>query len=304
MEERTGRRYLPEMEQMGMAIRKGGLGKGLDALFVDNAAEESGVVSLLLNEIEPNRDQPRKDFNEASLQELADSIRQHGIIQPLLVRPVAGGGYQLVAGERRWRAARMAGLAEAPVVIREMNDTKMMELALIENLQREDLSPIEEAEGYRMLMEEYGMTQEQTAASVGKSRPAIANAVRLLGLPENIKALLGEGRISAGHARALLSFEDSDEMQMAAQATVSQGLSVRDLEKRAKQAAKGPGKIQSGTGILRRDPIYDEVEIALGDTLGRRVKVYDGKHKGRIEIEFYTREDLMEIANLIGQDEK
>ena len=190
-----------------MAAKKGGLGKGLDALFADNAIEEdTPAVKLKISEIEPNREQPRKEFDDAALAELADSIAQHGVLQPLLVRPLIGGGYQLVAGERRWRASRMAGLTEVPVVVRQMSDQEMMELALIENLQREDLSPMEEAEGYRTLMEGYSLTQEEVAQIVGKSRPAVANSLRLLALPNEIGEMVRSGELSAGHARALLAF--------------------------------------------------------------------------------------------------
>lgn len=184
-----------------MAMKKGGLGKGLDVLFAENAIEEEGkTVSLPLSEIEPNRGQPRKQFDEEALAELAASIAQHGVLQPLLVRPIAGGSYQLVAGERRWRASRLAGLTEVPVVIREMNDQQAAELALIENLQREDLNPMEEAMGYQTLMESYGMTQEETAQAVNKSRPAVANALRLLHLPDTVRRMVSEGELSAGHA--------------------------------------------------------------------------------------------------------
>ena len=198
--------------------KKGGLGKGLDALFMDNETVDSGgVVTLRLSQIEPNRDQPRKIFSEEALNELADSIREHGVLQPLLVRPLPGGSYQLVAGERRWRASRMAGLQEVPVVIREMDEEQAMEIALIENLQREDLNAIEEATGYKQLMERYGMTQEQVAKRVGKSRPAIANALRLLNLPQKVMDMVGEGEVSPGHARALLAFDDQDRIVEIAQ---------------------------------------------------------------------------------------
>ena len=198
-----------------------GLGKGLEALFADNdTAGEQGAVTLKLSEIEPNREQPRKRFDEEALTQLAESIRIHGVIQPLLVRPAAGGTYQLVAGERRWRAARMAGLTEVPAVIKELSEQEAMELALIENLQREDLNPIEEALGYQELMDAYGFTQEQVAKRVGKSRSAVANALRLISLPEEIRPMLEDGSLSAGHARALLSLDDPKEMTELASAAV------------------------------------------------------------------------------------
>ena len=214
-------------------MAKGGLGKGLEALFKENTADEGQIVTLHLSEIEPNRDQPRKQFDENALSELSASIAQHGILQPLLVRPLAIGGYQLVAGERRWRAARMAGLTEAPVVIREMTDQEAAELAMIENLQREDLNPMEEARGYQSLMTSYGLTQEETARVVNKSRPAVANALRLLNLPEPVADMVLAGRLSAGHARALLAFPTPEEQQEMALKAEEQSLSVRELEKRA-----------------------------------------------------------------------
>ena len=215
--------------------RRSGLGKGLDALFMDNDTNDTGVVTLRLSQIEPNREQPRKVFNEEALNELADSIREHGVLQPLLVRPLPGGVYQLVAGERRWRASRMAGLQEVPVVIREMDEEQAMEIALIENLQREDLNAIEEASGYKLLMERYNMTQEQVAKRVGKSRPAIANALRLLNLPEPVLEMVEEGEVSPGHARALLSFDDPQRMMDVAQKVRTGKYSVRDIERMSKE---------------------------------------------------------------------
>ena len=187
-----------------MAAKKGGLGKGLDAIFMENATEDSNhIITLKISEIEPNRTQPRKDFSEEAMAELADSISRHGVLQPLLVRPLAGGGYQIVAGERRWRACRMAGVSEVPVVIRDLSDSEVMQLALIENLQREDLSPVEEAMGYQTLIEQYQFTQDEVSKTVGKSRPAMTNALRLLSLPEDLLQLVSEGKLSAGHARTL-----------------------------------------------------------------------------------------------------
>lgn len=284
-----------------MASKKRGLGKGLDALFMDNAAEDQGAVQLRLDDIEPNRDQPRRTFDEEALAELADSIAQHGVIQPLLVRPMAGGGYQLVAGERRWRASRMAGLTEVPVVIREMSDAEMMEIAMVENLQREDLNAIEEAEGYRMLMERCNLTQEEAAKRVGKSRPAVANAVRLLNLPDNVQQYVKDGKLSAGHARTLLGFEDMDALQDAAQMVVEKGLSVRELERLAKKSRQVSSSKPAGDGSMTgRASLYDEVELSLTEHLGRRVKVHAGAVKGSLEIEFYSQDDLQELANAIG----
>lgn len=288
-----------------MAAKKGGLGRGLDALFADNSVEQgssASAVKLSLNEIEPNKDQPRKTFDEKALAELADSIAQHGVIQPLLVRPMPDGSYQLVAGERRWRAARRAGLSEVPVVIREMSDSEMMELALIENLQREDLNPIEEAEGLQQLIDTYGLTQETAAVRVGRSRSAIANALRLLSLPAPILELTREGKISAGHARALLSLGDEEKMVEIADLILKKEISVREVERLAKAAAKE--KTQQEKTISRRDTFYDEVELALTNSLGRRIKVNVNKkeNRGTIEIEFFDQKDLSDISRLLDPE--
>lgn len=288
-----------------MAPKKKGLGRGLDALFADNAVEEissTSAVKLSINDIEPNKNQPRKNFDEDSLAELADSIAQHGVIQPLLVRPMPDGSYQLVAGERRWRAARMAGLFEVPVVIKELSDSETMEMALIENLQREDLNPIEEAEGLQLLMDTYGLTQEEAANRVGRSRPAVANALRLLALPATVLELTRDGKISAGHARALLAFQDESQMFQVVELILKKGISVREVERLAKAASKQPKeKI-----IVHRDVFYDEVELALSDTLRRHVKIREGKgkeaNKGILEVEFFNREDLEKLAKLFDDE--
>ena len=285
-----------------MAAKKGGLGKGLDALFADNATEDAqGAVKLRVSEIEPNKAQPRKTFDEKALTDLAESIAQHGILQPLLVRPLPNGGYQLVAGERRWRASRMAGLTEVPVIIRELTDKETMELALIENLQREDLNPIEEAEGLQLLMENYGLTQEEASKRVGRSRPAVANSLRLLNLPEPVQEMTRMGRISAGHARALLAFEDTDKLIETARMVATQDISVREVERLSKKAVQEPSKRVKKEE--RRASYYTEVELALTETLGRKVKVSGGKGKGTLEIEFYSTEDLADLANRLGAEE-
>jgi ParB family chromosome partitioning protein len=274
-----------------LARKKGGLGKGLDAIFAENDTEEERTAVLLkTSELEPNRDQPRKEFDEQSLSELADSIAQHGILQPLLVRPIVGGGYQIVAGERRWRAARMAGVKEVPAVVKEMSDSEVMEFALIENLQREDLSPLEEAQGYRSLMESYEMTQDEVAKTVGKSRPAVANALRLLNLPKNVQNLVGSGEISAGHARALLSFPNEKSMMEAVKAAKG-GASVRDLEKMAQKANSRPKK----TNPRNQIQYYEEVELALKESMGRKVHIAGTKKRGVLQIEFYGEDDLAEL---------
>lgn len=280
--------------------KKGGLGKGLDALFMDNETADSGIVTLRLSEIEPNRDQPRKVFSEEALNELADSIREHGVLQPLLVRPLSTGGYQLVAGERRWRASRMAGLREVPVVIRDMDEEQAMEIALIENLQREDLNAIEEASGYKLLMERYGMTQEQVAKRVGKSRPAVANALRLLNLPPRVMEMVEEGEVSPGHARALLSFEDPEQMMDVAQKVRKGKYSVRDIEKMSKHP--GEPAVEELTSAEAEDvwgsqaAFFTEMELALSGELGRKVKIARNGNSGMLQIQFYNEDDLKELA--------
>lgn len=282
-----------------MAKKQSGLGKGLGALMLENNVDDMVSTSTLpINEIIPNKEQPRKTFDEGALQELADSITVHGVLQPLLVRPLLSGGYQLIAGERRWRASRMAGLKEVPVIIKELSDSEAMEIAIIENLQREDLNPIEEAEGLQALIDKCDYTQEQVAVSVGKSRPAIANALRLLKLPEEVRQMTKDGEISAGHARALLAFDNQAIMYEVAKQIVSDKLTVRDVERLAKRPTKSADKKQNAK---HRDSFYDEVELSLTDVLGRRVKVYNGRSKGTLEIEFYSLDDLKDIANAIAK---
>lgn len=294
-----------------MAAKKGGLGKGLEALFAENATEEQGkAVSLRIHDIEPNRSQPRKQFNDTALTELAESISQHGVLQPLLVRPLPGGGYQLVAGERRWRASRMAGLDEVPVIIREMGDREAAELAMIENLQREDLNPMEEALGYRSLMQDYNMTQEEAARVVNKSRSAVANALRLLNLPAPVAEMVGDGRLSAGHARAILSISSEEAQIAAAQKVSANGLSVREVEKMAKvfheeEQHNGDEVVSRETAdnAFLRSSLYSEVELSLKEHMGRRIKVIKGKKDGgSLQIEFFDEDDLKTLANLLSPD--
>lgn len=279
-----------------MAKKLGGLGKGLNAIFIENDSEDNnGSVTLKISEIEPNRSQPRKEFDEKALSELAESISKHGLLQPLLVRPLPLGSYQIVAGERRYRACRMAGITEVPVIIRELGDTETMEIALIENLQREDLTPIEEALGYKALIDEHGFSQEDVAQSVGRSRPAIANSLRLLKLPQSILDLVSDGKISAGHARALLTLEDEKLMQELAEEIIKKDLSVRQVEKICKQKPK-PEKEE----IPEKKPsFYSMVELALNESLGRKIKVSKnkGKQGGILQIEFYSDEELTELSN-------
>ena len=284
-----------------MAAKKGGLGRGLDALFADNSIEEiasTSAVKLKIMDIEPNRDQPRKIFDEDALAELADSIAKHGVIQPLLVRPMPDGSYQLVAGERRWRASRMAGLPEVPVVIKELSDDEAMALALIENLQREDLNAIEEAQGIKALMDTLSLTQDEAAERVGKSRPAVANALRLLKLPDSVIALVSDGKLSPGHARALLGFKDEQDIIETADLIIEKGLTVRDVEKLVKKRNKEP---KAEKPAARRASYYDEVELALTDFLGRKVKVgtKPGKESGVLEIDFFDKDDLTRLADAL-----
>lgn len=278
-----------------MAAKKGGLGRGFDSLFTENAVETKQVSELRLSQIVPNRDQPRKEFDAEALRELSESIAKHGLIQPLLVRPLEDGTYQIIAGERRWRASRLAGLDKIPVVIREMNDKETMEVALIENLQREDLNPIEEAAGYKTLMESFGLTQEQVSSRVGKSRPAVANALRLLLLNANESEALKNGEISTGHARALLSIPDAD-MRAEALILAKGGASVRDIENIAKQQ-------KPGISVKRprvKNKLYVETEAALAERIGRRVKVTGNGKTGVLQIEFFSDDDLFDIASRLA----
>lgn len=287
-----------------MAAKKGGLGKGLNAIFMENESEDkNSTITLKVSEIEPNREQPRRDFDDKALAELADSIAQHGVLQPLLVRPLLGGGYQIVAGERRWRASRMAGLQEVPVVVRELTDSQTMELALIENLQRQDLSPVEEALGYKDLMSNYGLSQDDVAQSVGKSRPAVTNAIRLLNLPHEVLELISSGKISAGHGRTLLAYKNEEEQLKAAKLVATQDISVRELEKMAKKANKEPAVVEQPAKPARKIAFYSEVEIALTEHLGKKVTVSGGKDNvGTLNIEFYSQEDLQELVKRLDKE--
>lgn len=276
---------------------KGGLGTGLSALFDDNTTDTISSMTVRLSEIEPNRDQPRKVFNEESITSLAESIKEHGMLQPILVRPF-GSGYQIIAGERRWRAARMLGLSEVPVQIREMDDQQAMQIALIENLQRENLNPVEEAEGYKDLCDRFNMSHEDIAKAVGRSRSSVSNAVRLLSLPDEILSMLSEGDISTGHAKALLSFEDEGKMIQAARKAAEGKLNVRALEKLAKEQDKDEENYIKNNRI---DSYFKEMEIGLHDALGRKVKVEYGKNKGALILEFYNKEDLAELAEKLAK---
>ena len=284
------------------AKKKSGLGKGFDSLFLDNAADalsDSGAVTLKITDIEPDRMQPRKDFDEAALAELENSIREYGILQPLLVRPMSDGSYKIVAGERRWRAAMAAGLSEVPVVIRSLTEEEACAIALIENLQREDLNAVEEAEGISRLIEEFGFTQEQAAEKLGKSRPAVANSLRLLGLPQDARDALAKGTISAGHARALLSLAQPEMISAALARITEGGLSVRQTEALVKAMQKAP---KPKTERLNKDNYFNEVQCSLSTVLSRKVKVVGGEKGGKITIEFFNKDDLRKLIAAFDEE--
>ena len=286
-----------------MAVKKGGLGRGLDSLFADTGSvldspDGSDVTTLPLHEIQPDRDQPRKTFEEGPLRELAKSIESHGIIQPLIVRPIPAGGYRIVAGERRWRAARLANLREVPVVIRELSDLQAMEMALVENLQREDLDPIEEALGYRQLMERCSLTQEQAAEKVARSRSAVANSLRLLSLPDSIVEKLQAGELTTGHAKAILSLPDADLQTQAADAICAEKMNVRQAESLCKKLQKKP---KASKAAAARPSIAAEVEISLREALGTEVHVRYQDGQGALNVAFYSDEQLRTFAKALGE---
>ena len=284
-----------------MATKKG-MGRGLGNIFEDNSTDEftsSGVTKVKLVDIEPNREQPRKQFDEEALNELASSIAQHGVLQPLLVRPLNDGTYQLVAGERRWRASRIAGLTEVPVIIRELTDAQVAEIALVENLQRENLNPMETARGFKELSDKFGYTQEQISEIIGCSRSAIANALRLLSLPEEIQDMVLENKLSAGHARAILTAADDDYRIELARLVVKESLSVRETERLARKSGAEHAK---GKKAKKRNPYYDEVELALADVLKRKVKVTKSSKKGTLEIEFFDDADLKKLLKIFDNE--
>ena len=287
-----------------MASQKG-LGKGLGALlgdFMEAPPEDSAYRMLPLHRVEPNPEQPRQDFDEEELTALSESIRQHGILQPLTVRETGAGYYQIIAGERRWRAARMAELTEVPAIVVEADDKKAMELALIENLQRQDLNSVEEALGYRSLMEEFGLTQEEAASRVGKSRPAVANSLRLLSLDEKVLEMLRAGTISAGHAKAILMLKSGKKQQEAAQKIANLGLSVRQAELLCKNMSREQPPVKE-TPVLKVDYVK-ECEKSLSKHLGRGVKIVNGKRKGRFELEFYGQDDLQNLLDALMKLQK
>ena len=285
-----------------MAKKIGGLGKGLSAIFVENETENaSEVVTLKVSQIEPNRKQPRRAFDEEALGELAQSISEHGVLQPILVRPMLHGGYQIVAGERRFRASRLAGLTEVPVIIRDLTDSETMQLALIENLQREDLSPLEEAEGYQTLSSDYGFSQEEVAKTVGKSRSAVANAIRLLTLPDEVKAMVESGALSAGHARTLLGLEDKSKIPAAAQKIASDGLNVRETEALVKRI--NGAKEKKPKPPAKMPMLFKECELAMSQELGTKVTVVPGKKPGQgtLCVEFYDPSELYRLTSKLTE---
>ena len=282
---------------MHLAPKKGGLGMGLGALLNDNASEVQGKSTLRISEIEPNRLQPRKDFDEDAIASLADSIKDHGLLQPIVVRPY-GRSYQIVAGERRWRAARVAGLGEVPVVIKEFSDSEAMQIALIENLQRENLNPVEEALGYRELSEKYDMTQESIAEMTGRSRSAVTNAIRILGLPDEVLEMIRNGSVSTGHAKVLLALDDEKIIKELAAQVADGVLTVRALENAVKSLkSEKKGK----TPPKKTDTYFREMELSLKERLGRKVLIKNKSNdKGTLVLEFYNKDDLREIADRLA----
>ena len=284
-----------------MSEKMSGLGKGLDLIFMENNIEsENTPVTLNIDELEANTNQPRSKFDVEALKELADSLSRHGIIQPIVVKPLSWGKYKIIAGERRYRAAKMAGLKEVPVIIRDISDSQIMELALVENLQREDLSALEEAKGYKSLIENYGMTQAEVAQTVGKSRPYIANTIRLLNLPQSVIEKLEVGEITAGHARAMLALSSGDDVERALKITISQGLNVRQLEQLIKKMTFSEIEKTKSFKTIKSDVFYKKIESDLQKKLNHKVKIVSGRRKkGTVQIEFLGEEDLSNIYRLL-----
>lgn len=281
-----------------MEAKLSGLGKGLDEIFDENVLMDNSLAEYIkISKIEPNKNQPRKEFNLENLRKLADSIKQYGVLQPLLIKPIKGtDSYQIIAGERRWRAARMAGKTEVPVIVKELTDIEQAEISLIENLQREDLSPLEEAQGYKSLIEVYSLTQEQISKRVGKSRCVVTNALRLLSLPEEIKDLLNNEKITVGHARTLLSVKDENQMIKLCNLVIEKGLSVRELESLCRKLNEKSQKRNSGK-IIIKNPIFIDIETSLEKALGRKVAVISkNSNKGVLQLEFYGCEDLLNLV--------
>lgn len=286
--------------------KRGGLGSGLSSLFEQNAADTpTNVQTLRITEIEQNRAQPRKRFDDEAITDLAESIQAHGMIQPIVVRPIGEERYQIVAGERRWRAAKRLGLSEVPVVIRDLTEKEASQIALIENLQRENLSPIEEAQGYQALMEQFNMTQEEVAKTVGRSRPAVANSLRLLNLPQSVQELLEKGKLSVGHAKALAGIRDTRLLLDCAKRAAEDHMTVREIEQLVQKQELPPTAVEEPKRRTADQIYYEEMEISLGNHLGRKVKVQTGKKKSTLTLEFYDREDLQQLCQLLtGQPDQ
>ncbi|MBO5743336.1 MAG: ParB/RepB/Spo0J family partition protein [Clostridia bacterium] len=285
-------------------VKKKGLGKGLGALLTDekSSIDSDNIKEIKIIDVEPNKSQPRKSFNEEKLEELADSIRQNGVITPILVQEAPNGYYTIIAGERRWRAAKKAGLKEIPAIVKKLDNQKLFEISLIENLQREDLNPVEEAFGYKNLMEEYGLNQEEVAQKVSKSRSGIANSLRLLNLPKDVLNLLSEGAISVGHAKVLLSLPDDNGKLQLCSLTIEKNLSVRELEAEVKKYMT-PAKKETKEN-LNIKLAYEKIEKSIEDILGTKVKISGKKNKGKIQIDYYSAKDLERIVKIISGTEK
>ncbi len=282
--------------------KKGGLGMGLDAIFDDNTLDSSDMIrNVRITDVEPNKNQPRKKFDDEEIQKLAESIRDHGLIQPIIVRSIEDERYQIVAGERRWRACKMAGITEIPIIVKELSDEETAKIAIIENVQRSDLNPIEEASAYKQLIENYGITQDAIAKMVGKSRSVIANAVRLLNLPEEVRTMLEDGDISVGHAKALAAIEDEEYMLEIARKAANGLLTVRNIEKIAASLAKDAEPAEEKPEDRSEKNYYTEIELSLSERMGRRVKINAGKKGGgTLVLDFFDRSDLQEITEMLA----
>lgn len=281
-----------------MALKNRGLGRGIESIFDENSTYSEKIITLNINDIEPNRNQPRKDFDDEALNSLAESISQHGLIQPIVVRSTIGGGYTIIAGERRWRASRLAGLTEIPVVVKDTDEQSLMEMALVENLQREDLNAVEEALGYKSLIDNFGLTQEEVATKMAKSRSAVANALRLLNLNDEELEALRYGKITAGHARALLSVEDAEIRAQMLEMALG-GASVRELEKFAASFKKSKSSVSK---TVKKNNFYSEVELSLKNELHRKVNITTtGQGRGKLTIEFFSDEELSEFARKLAK---
>lgn len=289
-----------------MAKKLSGLGKGLDMIFMENNIEsENAPIFVKIEEIEPNVNQPRTHFDDEKIKELANSVSAHGLISPIVVKPLASGKYKIIAGERRFRASKIAGLSEVPVLIKDIDDKKIMELALVENLQREDLSPLEEAKGYKALVDAYKLTQEDIAKVIGKSRSYIANTLRLLSLPEYVIESLEKKEITAGHARALLGINSEDDIKRALKITVSQSLNVRQLEELVKKMNFKEIDKPKSLKVIKKDAFFSKIESDLHKKLKRKIKIVSGRrNKGTIQIEFCGEKDLTDIYNMLTSFEK